>query len=328
MFQKLAPIAKYATGLFAMSLDLKSNFDEQMNMQYPTMSGEGMLSLSNTSLQNLKLMEVLADRFKLDKFKNLNLKDQKIKFAIADGKINTDSITMKLWDNTNLKLAGFSTLNQELNYNGILSIPRKDLGQSNQGLNTLLSQAQGKGLNINVDEMVNVGIKIGGTFTKPTISLDLKQSASNLVNSIVDQAKDQLKQKATETIANTKEGVKKEAREKADKILADAQLQADKIKSEAKKQADKIRSEGKNAANVIREQTDKQAAEVKAAATNQVARLAADKAAKKIVDEGYAKAQKVENEANAKADNVEAEANKRADKIMEDARNKSNETLK
>lgn len=328
MFQKLAPIAKFATGMFAMSLDLKSNFDEQMNMQYPTMSGEGMLSLSNTSLQNLKLMEVLADRFKLDKFKNLNLKDQKIKFAISDGKINTDSISMKLWDNTNLKLTGFSTLNQELNYNGILSIPRKDLGQSNQGLNTLLSQAQGKGLNINVDEMVNVGIKIGGTFTKPTVSLDLKQSASNLVNSMVDQAKDQLKQKATETVANTKEEVKKEAREKADKILADAQIQADRIKSEAKKQADKVRNEGKNAANIIREQTDKQAAEVRASATNQVAKLAADKAAKKITDEGYAKAQKLENEANIKADSIENEANKRADKIMGDARTKANETLK
>ncbi|MCK9481040.1 MAG: hypothetical protein M0R38_04680 [Bacteroidia bacterium] len=338
MIKQYAPFAEKMTGLFSMSLDMKSNLDEGMNLVYPSLSGSGTIGLSNASLSNLKVMNILADQLKLDKFRTLELKDQKLNFKIDNGKFLVDSIMVPLWQNTKLKLGGYSTFDQGLNYVGFISIPRKDLGVGNSAFESLLNQAKKKGLNLEAEEIMNIALSITGNFTKPIVKLDLRETVEGLGKSLVNQAKDQVKKTVEDKVDNVKKDIqnkvddaKEEARRKAqaeaDKIIANAQEQCDKINAEAKKQADVVRSEAKKAAQKIRDEADSQANDLVKKASNPIQKVAAEKAADKIRKEANEKADKIENEANKKANGIEEAAKSRTDKIMQDARKKADETV-
>lgn len=338
MIKKYAPFTEKMTGLFSMSLDMKSNLDERMNLVYPSLTGNGTISLSNASLSNLKVMNILADQLKLEKFRTLELKDQKLTFRIDNGKFLMDSIMVPLWQNSKLKLGGYSTIEQGLNYVGFISIPRKDLGVGNSAFDKLLGEAKKKGLNLEADEMINIALSITGDFTKPIVKLDLRETVEGLGKNLVNQAKDQVKQKVTEKVEDVKKDItqkvndakeeaKKKAQAEADKIIETAQAQCDKINAEAKKQADIIRKEGKDAAQKIRDEADRQAKDLINKSTNPIQKVAAEKGAEKIRKEANSKATALENEANKKADDIEKAAKDRTDKIMQDARRKADETI-
>ncbi len=338
MIKKYAPFTEKMTGLFSMSLDMKSNLDEGMNLVYPSLTGSGTISLSNASLSNLKVMNILADQLKLEKFRTLELKDQKLTFRIDNGKFLMDSIMVPLWQNSKLKLGGYSTIEQGLNYVGFISIPRKDLGVGNSAFDKLLGEAKKKGLNLEADEMINIALSITGDFTKPIVKLDLRETVEGLGKNLVNQAKDQVKQKVTEQVEDVKKDItqkvndakeeaKKKAQAEADKIIETAQAQCDKINAEAKKQADIIRKEGKDAAQKIRDEADRQAKDLINKSTNPIQKVAAEKGAEKIRKEANSKATALENEANKKADDIEKAAKDRTDKIMQDARRKADETI-
>lgn len=338
MIKKYAPFAEKMTGLFSMSLDMKSNLDEGMNLIYPSLTGIGTISLSNASLSNLKVMNILADQLKLEKFRKLELKEQKLTFKIDNGKFLMDSLLVPLWQNTKLKLGGYSTFEQGLNYVGFVSIPRKDLGVGNTAFEKLLGEAKKKGLNLESDEIINIALSITGNFTKPIVKLDLRETMEGFGKSLIDQTKEQVKQKVTEKVEDVKKDIKqkadeakeearKKAQAEADKIIETAQNQCDKINAEAKKQADLIRKEAKDAAQKIRDEADKQAQDLVNKATNPLQKVAAEKGTEKIRKEANDKANALEIEANKKADGIEKAAKDKTDKIMQDAKQKADETL-
>lgn len=338
MFKKYAPFAEKMTGLFAMDLDIETNMDEEMNMIFSSLTGSGSLRLTNATLSNAKLMNLLADQLKLEKFRKLEMKDQRLNFRIDKGQFLIDSFMLPLWENTKMKLAGYSTVDQGLNYVGFISMPRKDLGAGNTAFEKLLGEAKKKGLNLETSEMVNIALSITGDFLKPIIKLDLRETAAGLGKSLVDQAKDQAKQKVQEKVDdvkkdvkekvdNAKEEARKKAQEEADRIMATAQAQSDRINNEAKSQADRVRKEGKDAAQKIRDEADKQANDLVSKATNPAQKFAAQKGADKIRKEADEKATALENEANKRAASIENEAKKRTDVIMQEAQKKADDTM-
>jgi len=338
LFKQYAPFAEKMTGLFALDMEMESNMDEEMNMIFSTLTGSGTLRLTNATLSNAKIMNMLADELKLEKFRKLEMKDQRLNFRIDKGQFLIDSFVLPLWENTRMKLAGSSTVDQGLNYVGFISMPRKDMGVGNTAFEKLLGEAKKKGLNLEASEMVNVALSITGDFMKPIIKLDLRETASGLGKSLADQAKDQVKQKITEKVDDVKKDVKekvddakeearRKAQEEADRIMATAQAQSDRINNEAKTQADRVRKEGKDAAQKIRDEADKQAKELIANASNPAQKFAAERGAEKIRKEADEKATALENEANRRAATIENEAKKRTDTIMQEAQKKADDTM-
>ena len=271
MVQKLAPIAKYTQGLFNANIRLANNFNQDLSVNYPTVSGTIQMGISEAALKGLPILGILADKLKIDRLKNLSLKNLNFKLNILNGKMELDSMILPLWEGAKAKITGYSALDQSIKYVAKLSIPRKDFGTANMALDNLTNQAKAKGLNLAVSDMVDVDVLIGGFFTKPDVKVSLHDAKKNLVDGLKNQITDQIdakkqaleeeakrkaaaaKQKAIDSLNNLKQqGIDKLNAEKAaaEQKLADekrkleekAKAEADKAKAEAEKQAkDKLK---------------------------------------------------------------------------------------
>lgn len=299
---EMAPIVKNCKGKFGTKLEINGVFDEKMEPNLNTLNGNGNMKTKNMQIVDFKAMNKLADVLKNEKLRKIDINDVNISYQIKDGRVHTDPFDVKM-GNTKGTMSGSSGIDQTIDYTMALKIPSKDLGVS-AAMDKMNTQASGLGLDLKAAETVDVDVEIGGTFTEPKVSTSLKGAAT----SIIDNVKEQVKDKINEEVDKAK-----------DKALEEAKKQAQNLKDEAKKQADKLRAEGKNAANEIRAKANAEAEKLKNKGGNFLEKKANEIAAKKLVEEGEKQAQKVENEANNKANDVEAKAQKEADKLVADA---------
>lgn len=297
---EMAPIVKQTHGKFNTKLAVIGVLNEQMEPNLNTLNGNGFMQTQNIEVKEFKPMVKLADVLKNDKLKNYSLNNTNITYEIKDGRVYTQPFDVKM-GNTNGTMSGSSGLDQTIDYKMALKIPSKDMGMS-AAYDKMNAQASSLGLNLKAAEHVNVDVLIGGTFTEPKISTSLKGAATNIVNDV----KEQVKEKINEEIDKAKEQAIAKAKEEAAKLLA-----------EAKNQSDKVRAEGKKAADAIRAEADKQAQKlISEAGGNPIKKKLAEEAGKKLKSSAETNAQKVENEANAKADQMDAKAKEEADKLI------------
>ena len=304
---EMAPIVKNCKGKFGTKLDINGVLNEQMEPDLKTLNGEGDLKTKNIQVVDFKPMTKLADILKNDKLRKMDMNDINVSYQIKDGRVYTDPFDVKM-GNTKGVMSGSSGLDQTIDYKMALKIPSKDLGVSD-AMNQLSSQASQLGMDIKASETVDVDVLMGGTFTEPKISTNLK----GMAKSAVENVKEQVKEKINEEIDKGK-----------DKALEEAKKQAANLVAEAKKQADKVRAEGKSAADQIRNKANDEASKLENKGGNFLEKKANQLAAKKIKEEGEKNAQKVENEANNKANDIEVKAQAQADKLIADAEAKLN----
>ena len=242
--QKLAPVGEHCVGIFSAEFTLSSLLDKEMSPVMNSMQSAGSFSTKNIVISNSKMFTKLAEQLKADQFKKLALNDINLKFTIKDGKISIEPFVTKFGKNE-ANIGGFMDLSQNLDFKMKLKIPRSELGgAANQVVDNLFSQASKSGVNIKPSETININAIIGGTATSPTVSLDLKDQASNAVDDLKDKAKAELdKQKAE---------LERKAKEEAEKLKNKANAEAQKMKAEteakAKAEADRLKKEAEAAA--------------------------------------------------------------------------------
>ncbi|MBN2612681.1 MAG: AsmA family protein [Bacteroidales bacterium] len=299
---KLAPVAKSATGKVSLDMGYTSFLDEQMSPVVNTIVGKGSFSSNSIALLKSPTFAKLGDVLKTKAFDKMSLGNLKVDFEIRNGRIYIDPFETKMGAG-NLVIAGDQGIDQTMNYNMNINMPRSLLGSgANDAINKLYANAALKGLNISPSENINMNVKVGGTFTAPNISVDLKDNVKQSAQAI----KEEIKEKAKEEIDKKKEEAKAIAGEQAQKIIAEAEAQAEKIKEEAARLADLTRSEANaNADKLVNE------------ATNPIAKKAAEITAKKIRQQGEDKAQLIVREADEKANKIISEARERADKLTQ-----------
>jgi hypothetical protein len=331
---KYAPFASKMTGLFNMDFSMTTSMDQQMNVDYQSFNSKGSIGLTNATIGGVKLMNMLADQLKVEKFRTLELKNQMLKFKVERGQFILDSTMFTLWDNTRLTMGGSTSIDGQLQYMGFISMPRNDLGVVNQSFDQLLSQATSKGLQIQMDKTINIAMSITGSVTDPKVKLELRETMEGLSQSVkqqlIDQAKDKvedLKKDLTEKLDAGKQEALKKATEEAERILTLAQNQANTLTSNAKKSADVIRKEGGELGNKIRKEAQNQADDLMKNARNPLEKAAAQRGADRLITEADRRARQVEDEKNKAADKIEQTAQTEADKVMDEARKRADETL-
>lgn len=288
--QKLAPIGKYAKGMFTASLEnFSATLTPKMEPDMNTLKGNGVFKTDKVSVGGFEPFVKLGDALKMDKLKNLDIQNVDLSYEFKDGRVALRKPANIKIDKINAEVTGSTGFDQTIDYNWKMQIPSEMFGsQANSLVTSLLGQANAAaGTNLSVPKIINVNVGFGGTITKPTIKTGMKGGEGQ---SATDAVKEQ--------VVNA---VKDQANQEAQKILADAQAQVAKIKADAQAASDKLKQEGYAAA-------DKQVDDVK----NPLAKIAAKKAAdlsKKEVDK---QAQKILDEADAKCN-----------KILEDAKAKS-----
>ncbi len=302
VLEKLAPIAKTATGRVSVQMQYTSLLDEEMSPILNSIAGRGSFSSSNIGLIKSNTFAKIGDALKTKAFDNMTLQNLKVRFEIRNGRIYLDPFETKM-ANTAFVIAGDQGIDQTMNYNMNINIPRSVLGSgANESLNRLYANAASKGLNISPSETLNMNVGIAGSFSEPKISIDLKDNVRQSAETI----KEEIKEKAREEIEKKKEEAKAVVNEQAEKIIAEAEEQAEQLRQEAARLADITRQEANaNADKLINE------------AKNPIAKKAAEIPAKKLRQEGEEKAQRIIKEADEKATKIVQEARERADKLTQ-----------
>lgn len=247
--QKFAPIFEKATGKFTTKLSFNSLLQNDMMPDLASVLGNGTFNTQSVGLANVPVLTALVAKLKHTELASTTIKDLGLMFEIKDGKINTKPFDVSL-GNVKMKLGGSTGLDKSIAYAGTVQLPDK----------------------LNMGQFSTVNVKIGGTFSKPKIELDLANTLKNVVSS----AKTKVVSDVNTKIDAAKPQAMKAAQEQADKIRTDAKALGDKLLAEAKSQGDQL----------------------VAKAGNPITKALAQRAAQKLMDE----AQKKVDALNAKAD--------------------------
>lgn len=240
MIRRIVPLFAKTGGNYSMKFDFTTRMQPDMSPDLMSLNGTGELTSSNIRLQNLEVFDKMGALLKNDKLKNIEAKDVRIGFTVADGRLATKPFDIKL-GGAKVTLAGTTGLDSSIDYTATVNLPAA--GAVNR---------------------VNVGI--GGTFTSPKLTLNMKEAVKGAVTSQI--------QKATGMdVAAQAEKIRSEARKAGEKLVA-----------EAEKQRDNMVSKSKNA----------------------LAKAAAKAAGDKLVKEAQKQADKLAAEADAKAAKLEA----------------------
>ena len=297
VIQKLAPIARIATGKVTIGMQYTSFLDEHMQPILNSIVGKGNLASSSIGITKSDVFSKLGDALKTKAFDNMILKDVNANFEIKNGRVYVEPFDTKMGQ-SNLVIGGDQGIDQSMNYNFKVKMPRSVLGDgANEAINNLYAQASAKGLNVTPSENINLDVKVGGTFSDPKISLGAKEGAKQSMSEIKEEIKEEVKEKVQEE-------VKKTVGDEAQKIMEQAEKEADIIRQQAREAAENVKKEANaNADKLVKE------------AKNPVAKKAAEVTAKKMREEGESKANKMVKEADEKANKVIEEAKLKADKL-------------
>lgn len=211
--RSLAPIFENLQGNFSGSMNLDMTLDETLSPITETMNGGGTLSTKDVNLSNIEILKKVATACNKTDLLAQNVKDLDIHFNLVNGKLITEPFTIKLGSQYALELSGSTSLDKSIDYTGTIALP----GSSN----ALLS---------------SIGLKIGGTFSSPKISIDTKSMAQEALGNAAESALNAVGEKLGIDISNAekqKETLVNEAKKAGEKLVSAAQEQADKLTEKA-----------------------------------------------------------------------------------------------
>jgi hypothetical protein len=284
--QALAPVAKYATGLVSTDLHLNGALGKNMLPLFPGLTGKGAFQSSQVAIQDFPPLEKLFDVTKLQLLDNPTMQTLKGTFQIKEGRLFVEPFDVKL-GGTTMSVAGSNGLDQSLQYNLGLKVPRSMLGgAANQAIGGLLAKAGKAGVNLAAAPEIPLGIQIGGTVTNPVVKADV----GSLTSSVKETTEQAVKQAVTQKVDSA-----------ALRLVADAEQKAAGIRQQAESLAATVKREG-----------NRQADSLTAKASSPLAKLAAKPAADALRKQSDSKAVSIISEANKRADSLVAAARRQA----------------
>ncbi|WP_445453800.1 AsmA family protein [Flavobacterium sp. 25HG05S-40] len=189
MMKKIAPIAGVINGKLNSKIKLSGNLkDKQMAPDLNTISGDllGQLLSTTVNSSNSTLLSALDNQLGFVDLKKLNLNDLKAALTFKDGKVNVKPFDIKYQD-IKATVGGTHGFDQLMNYNIKLDVPAKYLGTEINNLIGKLTPADAKKF-----ETIPINAILGGNFSSPKITTDIKQATTNLVTNLVKQQKEKL----------------------------------------------------------------------------------------------------------------------------------------
>jgi vacuolar-type H+-ATPase subunit H len=270
--QKFAPVLGKAAGKFSTSLKFNSLLKDNMTPDLATVLGGGAFKTQQVGLSNVPALDMLASKLNKSDIIPMTIKDLAMHFEIKDGKLTTKPFDFKVKD-MNFTLGGSTGIDKSIAYLGKVQLPDR----------------------LNLGKFSTINFKMGGTFQKPKVELDLKNTATDMVKNVKEKVEaevtkkaEDVKEKALEEARKQKENAIKEATEKADKLIAEAERQGNTLIDEAKKQGENLVAKATNPIT-------KKAAELGAKKLEETAR----KQAASLVTKAKAEAQKlIDNASN------------------------------
>ncbi len=315
--QKIAPIAKNIEGSISAKMNIDGILLQNMEPDLGTVNSKGRLQSDNLAIKNADIFKKMGSLIKSDKFNQLSLENMDLTYTMTNGNIEVKPFDTK-FGKSKMTIGGSQNINQNIDYYMDFSIPSSELGsQANAVASQLFAEAGKLGLDVQTPETIKFRALIGGTLTEPKVSLDLKNSASNMADELKKQAELKLKEE--------KEKAKKqaidEAKKQAAQLMAEADKQGKKLVSEAQKVANQAKKEANKQADAAKVEAYKQAdALIKEAGDDTMKKLLAKTAADKLKAEADKTAESFKKEAATQADKGVNEAKKQSKAIKAKAK--------
>ncbi len=307
MVKKLAPIMEKAEGSFSCPMQFESVLKSDMMPDLNTVEAKGRLHTKGLK-SSPDVMKKAADLLKDPKYAQINTGLIDVDFTISQGRVAVKPFNIKV-GGVDTRVEGSSGLDQSIDYNLDLKVPTQ--GLANSGLLSNLG-ALGSALPAQVD----LKLKIGGSVQDPKITSSLGSLGNSLTNN--------LKEQATQLIEEKVEEVKEDLNKKAQELIDAAEKQGDALVAEAQKKADELNIEAKKQGDALRAEADKQAKKLEADAKgNFLKEAGAKEAAKRIRKEADDKAKKLEAEAAKQGQALVEKAKAQKAQLVEDARAKA-----
>ncbi|MEL1239478.1 AsmA-like C-terminal region-containing protein [Flavobacterium flavipallidum] len=199
MLKKLAPIAGIVNGKINSTIKLNGNLDaNELTPDLKTITGDLLGQFLSTTINssNSTLLTALTSNIKFLDMSKINLNDLKAAITFKDGKVNVKPFNIKYQD-IQATIGGTHGFDQSMNYNIKFNVPAKYLGTEANALISKLSAADAQKL-----ENIPINAILGGTFSKPKITTDLKAAATNLTNQLIQQQKQKLVSKGNAALTD------------------------------------------------------------------------------------------------------------------------------
>ena len=259
--KQLAPVFENLAGNYSTKFQMVSPLGKDFMPVLSSLTASGLLNSDNVSVSGNSVLNGLAATLKNESLKDLKIKDLKLPFSINGGRVSTKPFDVRFGDGT-INLQGSTGLDQTIDYTAKVNLTGK---LSNQYMN-------------------NVNVLIGGTFTNPKFSIDVKNAADqllgNLANSVLkgDGEGASLTEQVTEKLNEQIENIKKTAKDAGDKLVAEAEKQGQKLIDEANKTSNPIAKiaavkAAESAAKKLKDEAQKQANNLNAEAEKQIQSL-------------------------------------------------------
>jgi len=199
MMKNIAPIANIINGKLNSTINLSGNLDAvEMTPDLKSISGNLISQLLSTTINasNSTLLSSLDSHINFIDLNKINLNDLKTNLTFKDGKVNVAPFNIKYQDIT-LNVGGSHGFDQTMNYNVKFDVPTKYLGSEVNSLIAKLSPADAAKI-----ENIPITALLGGNFSSPKISTDIKQATTKLANQLVEQQKQKLINQGTSALGN------------------------------------------------------------------------------------------------------------------------------
>lgn len=243
--QFLMPVGKFLSGKLQSQLTMTGNLDGGMMPILNSLSGKGSLLLLQGVLAKFAPLEKIAALLDIDRLKSISLKDIKNYIEFSHGKVLVRPFTVKVGD-IEMEIAGFHGFDQSMDYAVKMKLPRSAMGtKGNNLVNDLTTKAIAKGFPIKPGTTVDLSLKVTGTVSNPSVSIDLAKMAGDAIKEVEKQAVDFVKAKLDSATRKTRDSinaVKIQVEEKAKEKLAEkgidtTNLHIETVKDTIKKRA-------------------------------------------------------------------------------------------
>lgn len=222
--QALMPIGKFLAGKLNSQLSMTGNLQGDMMPKLNSLNGKGNFLMFSGVLKNFAPVDKLATVLQIDRLKSISIKDIKNYIEFANGKVFVKPFNIRL-DSIEMLISGFHGFDESIDYAVQMKLPRKLMGaRGNDLVNKLTAEANSKGIPIKPGEIINLNIKVTGSISDPSISINLKEVAGDVIKDLEKQAKDFAKAKldsAKQKTADSLNVIKKQGEDKLKEKLAD-----------------------------------------------------------------------------------------------------------
>ncbi len=193
----LAPIAGALKGKFDSEIEISGNLNDSFTPDLATISGNVLAELlaADINSNQANALSALSTKLEFIKTDKLDLKGLKTVLAFEDGKVKVKPFTIN-YEDIAIKVSGNHTFDKQLNYEAILDVPSKYLGNEVSSLIAKLDDKELENLTIPVTA------KIGGGYADPTVTTDLTSGVTNLTNQLVEIQKQRLLNQGKEEVQN------------------------------------------------------------------------------------------------------------------------------